>query len=179
MIYCKNIVDMKPIFYSSRDFETTFFVPFSAMPLSQLLKKNKIIPLFQQWHCRHCLFLFYFKSTPHSGTLGHTGFGQENWAVEFRQCHCRNSKIFSLLLSLFSILLFGWISAMPLPKFSLSSQFPNYLWTVHITQINFEFYNINPKDSSSASVSYFGHNLLLKIPIDSEFMFFERKFNFL
>ena len=32
---------------------------------------------------------------------------------------------------------------------------------------------------SSASVSYFGHNFLLKIPIDSEFMFFERKFNFL
>ena len=99
-----------------------------------------------EWHCRHCFF-FYFKSTPHSGTLGHTGFGQENWAVEFRQCHCRNSKIFSRLLSLFSLLLFGWISAMPLPKFSLSPQFPNYLWTVRITQINFEFYNINPKDS--------------------------------
>ena len=124
-----------------------FFFPFSTMPLSQLLKKNKIIPLFRQWHCRNCLFLFYFKSTPHSGTLGHTGFGQVNWAVEFRQCHCRNSKIFSLLLSLFSLLLFGWISAMPLLKFSLSHQFPNYLWTVHITQINFEFYNINPKDS--------------------------------
>ena len=56
-------------------------------------------------------------------------------------------KIFSLLLSLFSLLLFGWISAMPLPKFSLSPQFSNYLWTVRITQINFEFYNINPKDS--------------------------------
>ena len=126
-----------------------FFFPFSAMPLSQLLKKNKIIPLFRQWHCRHCLFFIYFKSTPHSGTLGHTGFGQENWAVEFRQCHCRNSKIFSLLLSLFSLLLFGWISAMPLPKFSLSPQFPNYLWTVHITQTNFEFYNINPKDSKT------------------------------
>ena len=32
---------------------------------------------------------------------------------------------------------------------------------------------------SSAPISYFGHNLLLKIPIDSELMFFERKFNFL
>ena len=124
-----------------------FFFPFSTMPLSQLLKKKKIILLFQQWHCRHCLFFFNFKSTPHSGTLGHTGFGQENWAVEFRQCHCRNSKIFSLLLSLFSLLLFGWILAMPLPKFSLCPQFPNYFWIVRITQINFEFYNINPKDS--------------------------------
>ena len=153
MIYCKNIVDMKPVFYSSRDFETTFFFPFSAMQLSQLLKKKKIIPLFRQWHCRHCLF-FNLKSTPHSGTLGHTGFGQENWAVEFRQCHCRNSKIFSLLLSLFSLLLFGWISAMPLLKFSLSPQFPNYFWIVRITQINFKFYNINPKDSSKMLNKY-------------------------
>ena len=32
---------------------------------------------------------------------------------------------------------------------------------------------------SSASVSYFGHNLLLKIPIDSQLMFLEGKFNFI
>ena len=147
MIYCKNIVDMKPIFYSSRGFETTFFVPFSAMPLSQLLKKKKNYSPISAMTLPPLPFFFNFKSTPHSGTLGHTGVGQENWAVEFRQCHCRNSNIFSLLLSLFSLLLFGWISAMPLPKFSLSPQFPNYFWIVRITQINFEFYNINPKDS--------------------------------
>ena len=34
-------------------------------------------------------------------------------------------NIFSLPLSLFSLLLFGWISAIPLPKFSLSPQFAN------------------------------------------------------
>ena len=147
MIYYKNIVDMKPVFYSSRDFETTFLFPFLAMPLSQLLKKIKLFPYFGNDIAAIAFFFIYFKSTPHSGTLGHTGFGQENWAVEFRQCHCRNSKIFSLLLSLFSLLLFGWISAMPLPKFSLSPQFSNYFWIVRITQINFEFYNINPKDS--------------------------------
>ena len=63
MIYCENIMDMKPVFYSSRDFETTFFFPFLTIPLSQLLKKKNFILLFQQWHCRYCLFFFNFNST--------------------------------------------------------------------------------------------------------------------
>ena len=53
-----------------------FFFPFSAMPLSQLLKKNKIIPLFRQWHCRHCLFLFILKALhtqAHSDTQDSVG----------------------------------------------------------------------------------------------------------
>ena len=82
MIYCENIVDMKPVFYSSRDFETIFFFPFLAMPLSQLLKKKNFIPLFRQWHCRDCLF-FFFKSTLHSGTLGHTAFGRKTGQWNF------------------------------------------------------------------------------------------------
>ena len=119
-----------------------FFFPFSAMPLSQLLKK-KLFPYFGN-DIAVIAFLFILRAIH---TQAHSDAQDwENWAVEFRQCHCRNSKIFSLLF-LHSLLLFGWISAMPLPKFSLSPQIPNYLWTVGITQINFEFYNINPKDS--------------------------------
>ena len=117
MIYYKNIVDMKPVFYFSRDFETTFFFPFSTMPLSQLLKKNKIIPLFRQWHCCHCLFYFILRALhtrAHSDTqdsgrkTGQWNFGNaiaeiqrfslfsfpyslSCFLAEFRQCHCRNS----------------------------------------------------------------------------------------
>ena len=64
-----------------------FFFPFSAMPLSQLLKKNKIIPLFRQWHCRHCLFFLILR------------------ALHTRTHRIRAGKLGS------------GISAMPLPKF--------------------------------------------------------------
>ena len=85
-----------------------FFFPFSAMSLSQLLKKKKLFPYFGNDIAAIAFILFYFKSTPHSGTLGHTRFKQQKWAVEFRQCHYRNSKIFSfLILSLAFWLNFG------------------------------------------------------------------------
>ena len=113
MIYYKNIVDMKPVFYSSRDFETTFLFPFSAMPLSQLLKKIKLFPYFGN-DIAAIAFFFNFKSTPHSDTqdsgrkTGQWNFGNaiaeiqrfslssfpyslSCFLVEFRQCHCRNS----------------------------------------------------------------------------------------
>ena len=154
MIYCENIVDMKPVFYSSRDFETIFFFIFGNAIIT-IAKKKKFILLFRQWHCCDCLFFILRALYTRTHSIR-----QVNWAVEFRQSHCRNStfslSFFSLLLFpfpyslscfLFSLLLFGWISTMPLPKFSLSPHFPNYLWTVRITQINFKFYNINPKDS--------------------------------
>ena len=77
MIYCKNIVDIKPVFYSSRDFETTFFFPiFGNAIITIAKKKKKIIPLFRQWHCRHCLFLFILKALhtqAHSDTQDSVG----------------------------------------------------------------------------------------------------------
>ena len=41
MIYCENIVDMKPVFYSSRDFETIFFFIFGNAIIT-IAKKKKI-----------------------------------------------------------------------------------------------------------------------------------------
>ena len=76
-------MDMKPVFYSSRDFETTFFFPFSAMPLSQLLKKKKLFPNFGNDIAVIAFFFFNFKSTPHPGTLERTGLGK--LGVEFWQ----------------------------------------------------------------------------------------------
>ena len=111
-----------------------FFFPFSAMPLSQLLKK-KLFPYFGNDIA--VIAIFYFKSTPHSGTLGRTGLGK----------------------------LGSGISAMPLPKFSLSPHIPNYLWTVRITQINFEFYNINPKDSENMIKSYRQNEYLFTLTV--------------
>ena len=83
MIYYENIVDMKPVFYSSRDFETTFFFSIFGNAIITIAKKKKLFPYFGNDIA--AIAFFYFKSTPHSGTLGHTAFGQENWAVEFRQ----------------------------------------------------------------------------------------------
>ena len=143
MIYCKNIVDMKSVFYSSRDFETTFFFFIFGNVIITIVKKKNLFPYFGNDIA--VIAFFYFKSTPHSGTLGRTGLGKLGSGISAMPLP--KFKDFLSPLSSFSLLLFGWISAMPLPKFSLSPQIPNYLWTVGITQINFEFYNINPKDS--------------------------------
>ena len=100
MIYCKNIVDMKPVFYSSRDFEITFFFPFSAMPLSQLLKKKKLFPYFGNDIA--VIAIFYFKSTPHSGTQ-HSGskIGQRNFGIHFAEIQHFLSPPFTSSLSYF------------------------------------------------------------------------------
>ena len=45
MIYCKNIVDMKPIFYSSRDFETTFFCSIFGNAIITIAKKKNYSPI--------------------------------------------------------------------------------------------------------------------------------------
>ena len=125
------------------------------------IAKKKIIPLFRN-DIAVIVFFFILRALH---TRAHSDAQDwENWAVEFRQCHCRNSKIFSLLF-LHSLLLFGWISAMPLPKFSLSPHIPNYLWTVRITQINFEFYNINPKDSENMIKSYRQNEYLFTLTV--------------
>ena len=117
MIYCKNIVDMKPIFYSSRDFETTFFVPFSAILLSQLLKKKKLFPYFGNDIAAIAFFYFILRALhtrAHSDTqdsgrktgqwnfsnaiaeiqrfsLSSFPYSLSCFLAEFRQCHCRNS----------------------------------------------------------------------------------------
>ena len=117
MIYCKNIVDMKPVFYSSRDFEITFFFPIFGNAIITIAKKKKIIPLFLQWHCRHCHFFLILRALhtrAHSDTqdsgkkTGQWNFGNaiaeiqrfslssfpyslSCFLAEFRQCYCRNS----------------------------------------------------------------------------------------
>ena len=74
---------MKSVFYSSRDFETTFFFLFSAMRLSQLLKKKKLFPYFGNDIAAIAFFFFFFKSTLHSDTqnsdrkTGQWNFGNE------------------------------------------------------------------------------------------------------
>ena len=102
MIYCENIMDMKPVFYSSRDFETTFFFPFSTIPLSQLLKKKNLFPYFGNDIAIIAFFFFNFKST-----------------------QLPKFNIFYLLLfgySLSSLLLFGYsLSSLLLFGYSLSS----------------------------------------------------------
>ena len=61
------------LFFTLLEISKPFFFPFLAMPLSQLLKKKKFIPLFRQWHCCDCLFFFFLKSTLHSDTQHSVG----------------------------------------------------------------------------------------------------------
>ena len=46
MIYCENIVNMKPVFHSSRDFETTFFFSIFDNAIITIAKKKKLFPYF-------------------------------------------------------------------------------------------------------------------------------------
>ena len=81
---CKNIVDMTPFFffYSSIDFGTSFFspLPFSAMPLPQLLKFFFFLfPYFSNGIATISLSIFFFFSLwslhAHPGNrIGHRKF---------------------------------------------------------------------------------------------------------
>ena len=90
------------LFFTLLEISKPLFFSIFGNAIITIVKKKKIYsPISAMTLLR--LPFFYFKSTLHSGTLGHTAFGQENWAVEFRQSHCRNS---TFSLSLFSLLLF-------------------------------------------------------------------------
>ena len=105
MIYCKNVVKILWtwqffFFYSFLDF-VTFFPPFLAMPLPQLLKKN-FIPLFRQWHCHNSFvkifFFFLFTSgTPRTGSRT----GQRKFGITVAEIQHFLSPPFSSSLSYF------------------------------------------------------------------------------
>ena len=145
------------LFFTLLEISKPFFFPFLAMPLSQLLKKKNLFPYFGNdiaaiafFFILRALYTRAHTDTQHSA--GKLGSGISSIPLPKFNIFSLPSLLlfpfpYSLSCFLFSLLLFGWISAMSLPKFSLSPHFPNYLWTVHITQINFKFYNINPKDS--------------------------------
>ena len=112
---------MKPIFYSSRDFETTFFVPFSAMPLSQLLKKKKLFPYFGNDIAAIAFFLILraLHTRAHLDTQDSgRKIGQWNFGNVIAEIQRFSLSSFPYSLSCFLAEL--------LPKFSLSPQFPNY-----------------------------------------------------
>ena len=143
MIYCENIVDMKPVFYSSRDFETIFFSHFRQCHYHNCKKKKKkLFPYFGNDIAAIAFFLILraLHTRAHSNTQDSgRKTGQLNFGNAIAEIQRFSLSSFPYSLSCFLTEL--------LPKFSLSPQFPNYFWIVRITQINFEFYNINPKDS--------------------------------
>ena len=104
MIYCENIVNVTVFFfYSSPDFETTFFFPpFSAMSLPQLLQFFFPISAMALPQLVYHNFFFFF----HSGHSTHTSYpGNRNWAKDFRYSYYRNSTFsFSPFFFFFLIL---------------------------------------------------------------------------
>ena len=105
---CKNIVDVSFFFFnSSQDFSNHyfilfFFLPFSTMPLPQLLKKN-FIPLFRQWHCHNLFVNFFFffflftSGTPRTGSRT----GQRKFGITVAEIQYFLSPPFSSSLSYF------------------------------------------------------------------------------
>ena len=78
-----------------------FFLPFSAMPLPQLLKK-KFIPLFRQWHCHNSFVNFFFfflftSGTPRTGSRT----GQRKFGITVAEIQHFLSPHFSSSLSYF------------------------------------------------------------------------------
>ena len=58
MIYCENIVDMKPFFYSPRDFKTTFFFSIFGNAITIIAKKKNLFPYFGNGIAAIAFFLF-------------------------------------------------------------------------------------------------------------------------
>ena len=139
MIYCENIVDMKPVFFSSRDFETIFFFIFGNAIIT-IAKKKKIYSPISAMTLPRLPFYFILRALY---TRVHSDSGISSIPLP-------KFNIFSLPIlspafsfSLFSLLLFilspaFWLNfgnaiaeiqslSSLLPKFSLSPHFPNYL----------------------------------------------------
>ena len=78
MIYCENIVNVTLFFLLSPDFGTTFFPPFLAMPLPQLLQfffpiSAMALP---QLVCQFFFFFLLRALHAHPGSrIGHRKFG--------------------------------------------------------------------------------------------------------
>ena len=65
------------LFFILLEISKPFFFSFSAMPLSQLLKKKNLFPYFGN-DIAAIVFFFYFKSTLHSDTQ-HSGRKTRQW----------------------------------------------------------------------------------------------------
>ena len=142
MIYCKNIMNVTLCFFTFPRFWNhffflhfrqchchncyNFFFPISAMALPQLV-------------CQF-FFSFHFRHSMHTRAAELDTGNSVSPLLKF--------NIFSLHLFLLLSHTFGWISVTVIPKFNLSPQNPKKVWIVLITQINFRFCNINPKDSN-------------------------------
>ena len=139
MIYCENVVKILWtwhlfFFLLFHRFGNLFFFPsppFSAMPLPQLLQ-NFFFPIsamaLPQLVCQF-FFSFHFGHSTHTSHI---------WVAELGKGISVSTllkfNIFSLHLFLLLSHTFGWISAMVIPKFSLSLE----------SQINFNnSYNAN------------------------------------
>ena len=96
-------MDMKLVFYSSRDFETIFFFIFGNAIITIAKKKKKLFPYFGNDIA--VIAIFYFKSTPHSGTLGRTRL--EKLGSGISAMPLPKFKDFLSPLSSFSLPLFG------------------------------------------------------------------------
>ena len=104
MIYCENIVNVTLFFLLSLDLGTTFFPPFSAMPLPQLLQifffpiSTMALP---QLVCqKNFFFPFYFGHSIHTSHLG-SRIGQRNFGIHVAEIQHFLSPPFSSSLSYF------------------------------------------------------------------------------
>ena len=108
MIYCENIVDMKPVFYSSRDFETIFFSIFGNAIITIAKKKKFYSPISAMTLLRLPFFFFFLKSTLHSDTQHSVGkLGSEISSIPLPKFNIFSLPILSptFSFSLFSLLL--------------------------------------------------------------------------
>ena len=109
MIYCENIVNVTVFFfYSSPDFETTFFSPpFSAMSLPQLLQFFfPISAMALPQLVYHNFFFFFTLGTPRTLLTQATGIGQRNFGIHITEIQHFLSLPFSSSFSYF-LLNFG------------------------------------------------------------------------
>ena len=137
MIYCENIVDMKPVFYSSRDFETFFFFHFRQCHYHNCQKKKIYSPISAMTLPRLPFFILRALYTrAHSDTQHSVGkLGSGISSIPLSKFNIFSPPILSpaFSFSLFSLLLFilspaFWLNFdNAIAKFSLSPYFPNYL----------------------------------------------------
>ena len=143
MICCENVIKYCGrntfFFNSSPDCNHYFFfLPFSAMALPLFF-------FFTPYFDNGIATIGFSLGTSHFEHFTSTrlaGLGSMNFGNVITEIQNFLSPTFSLSLSYFC-----WISTTPMPKFTLFPQFPKWLETVPITQINSRFSNIQRKDS--------------------------------
>ena len=103
---------------------------------------------FRQWHCHNCqkkifpIIWFSLHALTLRAPTQAAGMGRKNCGNTIAENKKFLSPTFYLSLSNFC-----WILAMVLLQFTLFPQIAKSVETVPITPINFEFSNIQPKDS--------------------------------